>query len=237
MLREAAEVLGPVRDEVVVIGAVAVQIALDGHDLPLTPTADVDAGTSVDSAAQVVSHLEAHGLQRSEEDHERAFTWTRDDFKVQLVRPFHPFAKPPADGLPVNTLLPELDRHRWLVAFEDAPDSGQLWAARPAALVALKEQAFGRTRPSGEKVDRDFSDVVLLFDNESERIAEEVSIDGQMRIRVERAAQRLQEEPAAVDAAVRELVATGHSEGPLQGEAAVTRSIGLFRTALDRRAP
>jgi hypothetical protein len=106
LLREAAEVLGPVRDDAVVIGAVAIQIALEGHDLPLTPTGDVDAGTSVDRAAGIVSHLEAHGLRRSEDEHERGFTWVRGDFKVQLVRPFHPFPKPPADGLPVNTLLP-----------------------------------------------------------------------------------------------------------------------------------
>jgi hypothetical protein len=237
MLRQAAEVLGPVRDDVVVIGAVAVQIALDGHDLPLTPTADVDAGTDVNRAAQIVAHLEACGLRRSEEAHERSFTWIRDDFKVQLVRPFHPFAKPPADGLPVNTLLPELKRHRWLVAFENDPDLGRLWAARPAALVALKEAAFGRTRPTGEKVDRDFSDVVLLFDNESERIADEVSTDGQMRIRVERAARRLEEEPDAFDAAVRELVAIGYSESPLQGQGAVTRAIRLLRAALKRQAP
>lgn len=39
-MREAAEVLAPVRDDVVVIGAIAVQIALDGHSAALTPTRD-----------------------------------------------------------------------------------------------------------------------------------------------------------------------------------------------------
>lgn len=225
LLRDAAEVLQPVREDVIVIGALAVQIALDGHDIPLTPTRDVDAGITVDRAAGVVSHLEQEGLRRSEEKHEQGFTWVRDNLKVQLVRPFHPFPKPPADRLPVNTLLPELDRHRWLVAFEQQPELGLFWAARPAALVGLKESAFGRTRPSGEKVDRDFSDVVLLFDNESERIGEEVATNGQMRNRVLRAARRLAEEPAATEAALRELVASGHSHTPREAAATVDRAV------------
>jgi hypothetical protein len=41
LMREAAEVLAPVRDDIVVIGAVAVQVALDGYDAALTPTRDV----------------------------------------------------------------------------------------------------------------------------------------------------------------------------------------------------
>jgi len=231
-MREAAEVLGPVRDDVTVIGAVAVQIALDGHELPFTPTADVDAGILVERAPQVVAHLEKHGLRRSQEEHERSFTWVKDGLKVQLVRPFDPFPKPPADGLPVNTLIPEATRHRWLVAFDDKPDSGRLWAARPAALVALKKVAFGRTRPSGEKVDRDFSDVVLLFDNESERIADEVSSDGQMRLRIEGAAVHLETDSDAMNAAVRELVASGHSEDARQAEAVVVRSLRTIRAAM-----
>jgi hypothetical protein len=45
---EAAEVLAPVRDDVVVIGAVAVQAALDGHAVALTPTRDVDGAVKTD---------------------------------------------------------------------------------------------------------------------------------------------------------------------------------------------
>jgi hypothetical protein len=59
-------------------------------------------------------------------------------------------------------MIPELDRHRDLVAFEDSPKTPRFWVASPAALVGLKEAAFGRTRPGGESVDRDFSDVALL---------------------------------------------------------------------------
>jgi hypothetical protein len=36
LLEGAAAILEPIRDEVVVIGALAVQIALDGHDVALT---------------------------------------------------------------------------------------------------------------------------------------------------------------------------------------------------------
>jgi hypothetical protein len=51
-----------------------------------------------------------------------------------------------------------------LVAFTDQPQRGRFWAASPAALVALKAQAFGRTRHDGKAVDRDFSDAMLLLD-------------------------------------------------------------------------
>lgn len=47
LLREAAAILEPVRDDVVVIGALAVQIALDGHDVALTPTMDGEHSGSV----------------------------------------------------------------------------------------------------------------------------------------------------------------------------------------------
>lgn len=65
LLSDAAAVLDPIRDEVVVIGALAVQIALDGHDVALTPTRDVDAGVETAAVERVVAHLEASDLQRS----------------------------------------------------------------------------------------------------------------------------------------------------------------------------
>ena len=225
IVRDAAATLQPVREDVIVIGALAVQVALAGHEVTLAPTGDIDAGTTVESAADVVAHLESVGFRRSPLEHEKTFTWVARDVKVQLIRPFHPFPKPPADGLPTNTLLPELERHRWLVAFEEEPEKGLFWAARPAALVALKEAAFGRTRPSGDPVDRDFSDVVLLFDNMSAQIAQEVVADGQIRKRVLRAAERLRDEPAATEGAIRELVASGQVETPREGEATVTRAV------------
>lgn len=234
LLRAAAEILQPVRSDITVIGAVAVQIALDGRDIALTPTGDIDAGTSAELATRVVRHLESSGLRRSDEPHERSFTWVGGGLKVQLVRPFHPFAKPPAKGLPINNLVNELVAYRWGVAFEEAPGEVLFWAATPAAVVALKEAAFGRTRPvTDEPVDRDFSDVALLLDNEGELIAREVAADPQMRARVLRAAERLQGEAGARDAAVRQLVATGQEQTPREADAMVVRACGDFIADLE----
>lgn len=224
LLRAAADVLGPVRDDVVVIGALAVQIALDGADVPLTPTRDIDVGSSTERANEVVAHLEESGLERSEIEHEKPFTWVRGEVKVQVIRPFHPFPKGAAARLPVNQLIPELDANRWLVAFEGDPEAGRLWAAKPAALVALKEKAFGRSRPSGERVDRDFSDAVLLLDHRGEEIVDEVAGGGQIRARVVAAAERLRDDDGAAESAARELLAIGEAETLREGETAARRT-------------
>ena len=134
-----------------------------GHEVVLTPTRDVDAGVATDDVKRVVAHLEDRGLQPSELAHERSFTWVKDALKIQLLRPFHPFPKGAARGLPVNNMVSELAEHRVIVAFDTDPERGRFCAASPAALVGLKEAAFGRTRFSGESVDRDFSDVALLL--------------------------------------------------------------------------
>jgi hypothetical protein len=176
LMREAAVVLEPVRDDIVIIGAVAVQIALDGHQvalaatrdidvaLTLTPTRDIDAGVKTDAVHRVVARLEEIGLRRSDVPHEHSFTWVKGDLKVQLLRPFDPFPKGSAKGLPVSNIIPELHAHRVAVAFDDTPDTFRFWAASAAALIGLKEAAFGRTRPGGEPVDRDFSDVAMLLE-------------------------------------------------------------------------
>ncbi len=92
LLRAAADALAPVRDDVVVIGASAIRVALHGREVPVSPTSDVDVGTTVEAAERVVAALEDAGLTRSPEAHERSFTWVRgDDLKVQLIRLFHPF--------------------------------------------------------------------------------------------------------------------------------------------------
>ena len=224
LLREGAEILKPIRDDVVVIGALAVQVALDGHDVALSLTRDIDAGTTIESVDRVVAHLEEQGLYRSQVPHEEAFTWVKDDVKVQLIRPFHPFPKGAAKGLPQNNLVPELVSHRWLVAFEEEASRGCFWAARPAALVALKENAFGRTRPDGTPVDRDFSDVALLLDQLGKQIVDEVATAPQMRKRVLRAADTLNTDNEAATAAARELVATGQEESNRTARAMVTRA-------------
>lgn len=223
LMREAATVLEPIRDDVVVIGAVAVQVALDGQDLALTPTRDVDAGVATEAAQRVVEHLQACGLDRSELAHERSFTWVKDDLKVQLLRPFHPFPKGAARGLPVNDLVGELAEYRVLVAFTDDPERGRFWAASPAALVALKAQAFGRTRHDGEAVDRDFSDAMLLLDRLGPEIAREIPAPSPMRGRVKQAAERLLKDDACA-AAARELLRTHHETSRQAAEAAVGRA-------------
>ena len=224
LLREAAEVLEPVREDVVVIGALAVQIALDGHDVALTPTRDVDAGIPIEKVERIVAHLESEGMQRSDQPHERGFTWVKGDVKVQLIRAFHPFPKGAASSLPVNNMVSELNEHKWLIALEDDPTRGCIWAARPAALIGLKEQAFGRTRPTGETVDRDFSDVLLLIDRLGGQIAEELTAAPRMRGRVQRAAETLSTDRDAAVAAARELVATGQAESRMSAEATITRA-------------
>jgi hypothetical protein len=182
-MRDATDVLEPVREDVVVIGAVAVQVALVGHDVALTPTRDVDAGVANEAVERVVAHLERQGVRRSEEAHERSFTWVKDELKIQLLRKFEPFPKGASRGLPVSNLLGELSVHRVLVAFTDEPDRGRFWAASPAGLIGLKEAAFGRTRHSGEPVDRDFSDVALLIDRLDDGIVAELRRPSPMRSR------------------------------------------------------
>ncbi|MTD47293.1 hypothetical protein GKE82_24110 [Conexibacter sp. W3-3-2] len=209
LLREAADALAPVRNDIVVVGASAIRVALHGREVPVSPTRDVDAGTSIEAAERVVAALEAAGLTRSTEPHEQSFTWVRgDDLKVQLIRPFHPFPTGAARGLPVNNTIPELRTHRVAVAFTERPDEPRLWCANAAALVALKAQAFGRTRHDGSPVDRDFSDVVLLLDHLLDEIAGQVETDLTMRRRVLDAARRFLSDDEAVSSAVRELLAT-----------------------------
>ena len=88
-----------------------------------------------------------------------------------------------------------------LVAFTDEPERGRFWAASPAALVALKAQAFGRTRHDGEAVDRDFSDAMLLLDRLGPEIAREIPAPSPMRGRVKQAAERLLKDDACAAAA------------------------------------
>lgn len=224
LLREAADVLARVRDDVVVIGASAVRVALDGHDVAITPTRDIDAGTSVAAVDRIVTELESAGLTPSPEPHEQGFTWVRGSLKVQLIRPFHPFPKGHAARLPVNNTLTALNDHRTAVAFTDDPETVRLWCADAAALVALKAQAFGRTRPGGQPVDRDFSDAVLLLEHTFDDIARQVASDPSMRRRVLDAATRLATDSDATAAAIRELVQAGAYDTPLAARQACDRA-------------
>ena len=163
LLAEAAEVLEPVRDDVVVVGAAALEVALAATPVAITPTRDVDVVVPVERAADVVAHLESADLRRSEEPHEAAFTWVRGDLKIQLVRTFHPFPRPPASRLPENPVfgMPARPAHQAVVAFEADPNVARLVCANAACVRALKEAAFGRLRgPDRVPAERDYHDFV-----------------------------------------------------------------------------
>jgi hypothetical protein len=182
-MREAAEVLQPVRDEVVVIGATALEAALWGTGARSAATTDVDCAVGMRSAAAVIDQLESAGLAPSEEPHERGFTWVRYGIKVQLIRPPARVANPPVSRLVPNPHLSLTDRYREPVAFDDSPGEPRLLVARAAAILALKGQAFGRSRPSGGLVERDYHDAYLLVAHVGDEIAAEYNgtDDGQLR--------------------------------------------------------
>jgi hypothetical protein len=131
LVAEAARVLEPVRDEVVVIGAAAVQVVLASDDavagsprssLTITPTRDVDLAVATQRVPAVVAHLEGTGFEPSEEPPQRGFTWIAGDLKIQLLRAFDPFPPQEAERLPVNVVSSALRdaAHRDAVAFIDA---------------------------------------------------------------------------------------------------------------------
>jgi hypothetical protein len=173
LLREAAQALRVVKDEVVVVGAAAIEVALHGVPALITPTRDVDVVVDTIAVDTVVRQLEVAALVPSQLDYERGFTWVRDDLKVQLIRGYHPFPQGVSTGLPVNPVADAARdvANREEVAFEERPSTAQLWVATAACLIALKLNAFGRTRPpDNEVVRRDFHDVYLLVDHVPDQV-------------------------------------------------------------------
>jgi hypothetical protein len=177
LMREAASVLGPIVDDVVVIGALAVAVALSSDHAAGTPAAelrrvvtigptfDVDLAVEPQAARAVVRHLTEQGLQPSTAPGERGFTWERDGLKVQLMtRPGPPRMRSAGEPrLPVQAALAIVARNQVPVAFVDGPDLRQFRCATPGALVVLKSAAFGRTRFTGAPADRDAHDVLQLL--------------------------------------------------------------------------
>lgn len=232
LLAEAAEVLGAVREHVVVVGAAAIEVALaDAVEHAITPTRDVDIVVPTDRAASVVAEIEAAGLRRSDVAYERAFTWVRDDLKVQLVRTFHPFPKPPADALPANPVfgMAAEPEHQTEVAFTDAPDRLQLRCANAACLIALKHAAFGRTRkPDDAPVERDFHDVHLLLSGAQDSVAAQFAIAGhEVRTRVIDAVGQLAGGGPATVAAARQMVRLGTADTHQAAETEIRRTAVL----------
>lgn len=237
LLREAAEVLAPVRDDVVLVGAAALEIALYGKTATVTPTRDVDIVVSVDQAAEVIRHLLDAALEPSTEAHERGFTWVRGDLKVQLVRGFHPFPKPPAARLPGNPVFGMASRanHQVAVAFTEAPTVTRLRCVQAACLLALKQAAFGRTRgPDALPADRDYHDAFLLIDLVPEDIVAGGAIaEYEVRARISAAIDALQAGETATIAAARQMVLIGAAETQRRAEEAVHRAARRLRARFE----
>jgi hypothetical protein len=239
LLAEAAEVLQPVLHDIVVIGAAALEVALaDASTIAITPTRDIDLVVATSHAANVVRHLEAADLSRSDVPHERAFTWIRGDLKVQLVRTFHPFPKPPADRLPVNNVFGMTANalHRIDVAFAENPAALRLRCANTACLLALKQAAFGRTRPpDATPVERDFHDAYLLISAAADTIVAELALaDHEVRERSADAISRLGAGGAATSAAARQMLRLRAAATQREAEAAVRRAAISIQQRLDR---
>jgi hypothetical protein len=233
LMREAADVLRPVRGEVVVIGATALEAALAGTDARSAATIDVDCAVGMNSAEAVIDQLESAGLTPSDEPHERGFTWVREDMKVQLIRPAARVVRPPVSGLVVNTNLSLTDRYREAVAFDDAPEEPRLLVARAAAILALKGRAFGRTRPTGGLVERDYHDAYLLVAHVGDEIAAEYNgtDDGELRGLIRKALDDLVGEQGRE--AVRNQATRLESDlSPREADVRLQRAVKMLRGAL-----
>ncbi|HET7484860.1 MAG TPA: hypothetical protein VFJ64_05720 [Solirubrobacterales bacterium] len=237
LLREAAEVLREVRNEVVVVGATAVEVALHGVPAAINPTRDVDLVVHTDDVDDVVRRLEAADLAPSVLDHERGFTWVRNDLKVQLIRGFHPFARGASASLPSNPTADTArsDGHREQVAFVSDPLDGQLWVATAACLIALKQSAFGRTRAlDDEVIKRDFHDVYLLLDHVPDEVFRSYgAADGHVRKRVRRATELLADRDGEpVRFAAEEMVKLGEAPNQRDAEAEILIAARAFSERL-----
>jgi hypothetical protein len=228
LVADAADVLGAVRDDVVVVGAAAVEIVLARTRAVVTPTLDIDLVVTAEQAEAVVRHLEDERFRPSVRPHERGFTWVRDELSVQLVRSFHPFPRGPAAQLPENTAFAMAAEpgHRDLVAFEAEPERPRLTCVRPLCLVALKQAAFGRVRSvDARPVARDFHDVHLLLRHAEEQLAADVPSAGyEVKARARRAIQQLAAGGDATAAAARELLRTGEADTQRAAEDEVLRT-------------
>jgi hypothetical protein len=105
-----------------------------------------------------------------------AVTWVRGDLPVQLVRAFHPFPKPPAKALPSTPVFGMAANpvHQVTTAFAAEPTEPKLHCANAICLLALKQAAFGRTRPTdNQPVERDYHDAYLLVSTVPDALVDE----------------------------------------------------------------
>ncbi len=239
LLAEAADVLAAVRDNVVVVGAAALEVTLaEQSSAVITPTRDIDVVVSVERAGEVVSRLEAADLTRSKVEHERAFTWIRGDLKVQLIRGFHPFPKTPARALPENPVfaMAANPAHQVTIAFSEHPEQPRLTCANAACLLALKQAAFGRTRPSDNSpVERDYHDAYLLISIIPEALVADLrSAEYEVRSRANDAIDQLGAGEGATIAAAHQMVRLGAATSQRSAEASVRRAARQAQRMLQR---
>jgi hypothetical protein len=241
LMCQAAEVLATVRDSVVVFGAVAVEVALADASISVTPTRDVDLVVETEDANDIVQHLESLGLRRSEIPHEASFTWVRGDLKIQLVRPFHPFPTGAAERLPSQptVAVARNPKHRHEVGFSDSPELMRFLCVTSACLVALKRQAFGRTRAGEDTpVDRDYCDVYLVLRQVPNAVLDDFEhADQTVRIWVEQAVDLLADDREAQSRAAHEAVRSNFAASVRTAEADVKRTATRFRRRLHERFP
>jgi hypothetical protein len=228
LLAEAADVLGPVFDAVVVVGATALEVALAEASIAITPTRDVDVVVPVGRAREVVGLLEAADMEPSDQPHERGFTWIRGDLKVQLVRTFHPFPGPVAKFLPENSAfgMAADPASQLMVAFADDPQTPRLLCVNAGGLLALKEAAFGRTRATEDTpAERDFHDAYLLVSEVPDAVVNDLAVAGyEVEKRASRAIAQLADGGGATQAAARQMVRLRAVDTQREGEAAVRRA-------------
>jgi hypothetical protein len=153
------------------------------------------------------------------------------------VRGFHPFAKPPAKALPANPVfgMTANPAHQVTVAFTTDPEEPKLHCANAACLLALKQAAFGRTRPIDElPVERDYHDAYLLISTVPDTIAEEfVSAEYELRTRARDAIAQLAGGGIATQAAAREMVRLRVEQSQRIAEANVRRAANRMIIRLD----
>lgn len=240
LLSDAAEILEPFQDEVVVVGATALEVTLaSAGSVAITPTRDVDVVVPIEHVATVVARLEEAEMGPSDVAHERGFTWIRGDLKVQLVRTYHPFPKSHARGLPANPVFGMASEplHQIAVAFGDEPAVPRFRCANAACLLALKQAAFGRAREAdGRPVERDFHDAhLLLFATPDVVAADLVTAGYEVRRRALDAISQLAAGDEATAAAGRQMVRLNVADSQRLAEAAVRRAAVRMQRKLDRR--
>jgi hypothetical protein len=106
-------------------------------------------------------------------------------------------------------------------------------------LLALKEAAFGRTRPpDGALVERDFHDAYLLISEVPDAVVETYgNARYEVRTRALNAISQLTQGEEATMAAARQMVRLGTADSARTAEAAVRRDAIRMRELLTAEAP